>query len=771
MRYLAQTFTLCLLLFLSVSVYARDRDDSHDNQRSAVASAEHNQHRPDSDSSDHRDSRDNEDSVDHKDSAENEDDHNRRCERETAVKVRLAIIHPGIQSSIWSDGSVSLAIPLGNQGEAVATDIRIKHLQLGDAARVEPANLPTVIAELLPNEAEAVDARFIVPNGAADRALAFTIAGTFQYHHHRCPFVARTTVVPQNLPTGPFIATGSHVDKQFLRHAAFPPLPPPILEQFNDFDFNIIAQGEHRNFMQGPMLASPVQFLQPQLIPNLFPDPIFINDQRTFAISRHTTGSSIGGFPPDPSVAGADASDVVLMSYNTAIDVSRDGGKTFTRVPLVGTAGSYDPSDPSRNALFPQDDGGVCCDQVLTYLPDRGIYVWLLQYWWQANTNGPNRLRIAWATPAAIKADFLHAWTWVDLTSAGFGIGIEGLDYPDLAFSDNYVFVGVDHVINQPGGMQNGKVYSNRHIFARLSLNDIVDANVPTVGYSYVNPTYPNLIQNHIVQSSRDAMYFGALPNTSSISLFTWPDNSNSVGVVSTPISSFNPTGSSHTSLAPDGANWNAAPSNILGAVRVDPFVLCDNCNPPRYIYMAFSAATNGAGRPYPYVRVVKLDANGAARINESDIWNDTFAFSTPALNTNSSLGRDEVALSLALGGNGNYGDNAVGFLGDFVVYPTTDSDTTQAVYNRDKDGNKILDAGGNPTFGTRFGDYYSVRDSVGPATPNGRGTGYSTAAYAVKTLRTGSACYDVGCRALMHYVQFGRPSDLYPAPAPPPPR
>lgn len=120
--------------------------------------------------------------------------------------------------------------------------------------------------------------------------------------------------------------------------------------------------------------------------------------------------------------------------------------------------------------------------------------------------------------------------------------------------------------------------------------------------------------------------------------------------------------------------------------------------------------------------------------------------------------------------GGGSFADNAVGFLGDYVVYVTTDSDTTHAGYNRDKNGNIIYN-NGQPTYSVRFGDYYSVRNSVGPNTTNGRGVGYSTLGYAAKTNQNGKKCVDVGCYVVEHYVQFGRFGELIPNPPPPPPR
>jgi len=136
------------------------------------------------------------------------------------------------------------------------------------------------------------------------------------------------------------------------------------------------------------------------------------------------------GTPPDPNAAAATADGVVLATYNTGISVSTNGGANFTDINLFGPQ----PGNPARTSFFPQSDGGLCCDQVVVYVPNQNIFVWLLQYnpITACATNCPpapppaapatfritqtSRLRVAWATPAQVAADFWNAWTYVDLT-------------------------------------------------------------------------------------------------------------------------------------------------------------------------------------------------------------------------------------------------------------------------------------------------------------------------------------------------------------------
>lgn len=688
-----------------------------------------------------------------------DDEHGRGDDR-TAQTRPLDIPLPGIQSSVWPDGSVALAIPLHNTTKDLIDRVKVTDIRMSQSRRLAPASFPISLGDFVPDDIKSIDARFKVPRQGG--RLLVRVAGT--YGKHGCRFHARAFVTPQQNPSGPVPAIAGTIQKNSAGNAVFPPSPPPPPpeREFNAVGF-LPPPGPPRDLFPGP--PGSTGLAQAQAGPRNAQGPMDV------VFTRNTLGATYGGFPPDPTVAGNNADDVVMFAANTAVSYSTDGGLHFNTVNLFGTV---DPKNPARNGFFPQDDGGLCCDMVLTYLPNQNLFVWLLQYWpLQTGTDAAgnpitttNRLRIAWATPQDIKNNFLYAWTWVDLTSAGVGIGNDWMDFPDMAFSDNFLYVGVDHAIQNTGS-----VYLGRHIFARLSLHDIADPSIPSVGYQYMDPTYGGLYQNHIVQSSRDGFYWSAMPNTSTLTVWSWPDALNFAVPHDIPITSY--SNSDYSAKTPEGIDWNAAPKLALGATRVAPFFFCpDGCSgPTRFLYFAFSAGRSGTARPFPYVRVEKVDLDKFALVSELDIWNPGFAFSTPALASRPGNYRDEVAISLAVGGGGSFANNAVGFLGDFVVYVTTDSDTTHAAYNRDKFGTIIKDSLGNPTYAVRFGDYYSLRNSVGPQTDNGRGVGYSTLGYASKTAAAGRKCVDVGCSIDLHYVQFGRRGDLLPSPPPPPPR
>ena len=670
--------------------------------------------------------------------------------------VNLSIPLTGIQSSIWDDGSVSLSIPLHNTGDGTAEKVELTTIEVPTGERIDPSSLPLALGDIFPNDIKKIDARFKLPTIGVQYPVI--IRGTYTNIDGSYTFDVQSFFTPQQPSNAPITSNSGSIAKITTNNALYPSnLPPPQEErEFNGVGI-LPPLGQPRNLFITPSSATSIDRTTAfPLRTTAFPLQL---DPKSVVFTRNTIGAVYGGFPPDPSVAGNNADDVVMFTANTGVSYSTDSGLTFKTVNLLSL---NDPAIPHRNSFFPQDDGGLCCDQVLTYIPKLNLFVWLLQYWPVkiGGTSSTNRLRVAWAKPTDIKSDFLHAWTWVDLTSAGVGIGNDWMDYPDMAFSDNYLYVGVDHGITNTS-----QVYGNRHIFARLSLNDIADPNIPTVSYQYMDPSREGLYQNHIAQSSADTMYWTAM-DTSTLTVYSWPDSSNSATPHDIKISSFSNT--DYSAPTPEKIDWNAGPKMVLGATRVEPSFFCppSGCSvPTRFLYFAFSAGRSGSGRPYPYVRVEKVDRDSFNLVNELDIWNPGFAFSMPALVSRPGNNYDEVAISLAIGGGGNFADNAVGFIGDYVVYVTTDSDTTHAGYARDTNNKIIYDSNGNPTYAVRFGDYYSARNSIGPITTNGRGVGYSTLGYSSKTNVAGKKCVDVGCSINLHYVQFGRNSDLIPPP------
>jgi hypothetical protein len=681
---------------------------------------------------------------------------------EACKDSRLAMFAPGIQSTVWDDGSVAVAIPIEDQGQNPARNVQVTKFNIQSGTRIAPAQLPLTLGLILPKGVDVMDAHYKFP--AVGTTYSVNVGGSYHVRGQVCSFDILSTVSPHLRDHNPITSKAGKTQKVNPSTALYPS-PVPSTSPEPEFNANgaRAPQGQPRRLFPATPKGTSLELVTPSSLGKAQPQPPG-STASAVEIAKNIGGGPYGGFPPDPNAAGADPSQVVIYTANTGISYSVNDGP-FTTVNLSNV---HDPSNPKRTTFFPESDGGLCCDQVVQYIPKRNIFVWLQQYWEApitlngVATKGPNRLRIAWSTPAAIASDFLHAWTYVDLTSAQLGLGNDWMDYPDLAFSDNYLYVGVDHAIQGKDSVD-----VDRHVIVRLSLNDIVGPG-PTVNFQYMDPAYNGLWQNHIVQNSNDAMYWTARPDTSTLTVFAWPDSSQSA----TPphdikISSYN--NSDYSVPGPDGPDWNVAPHATLGAARTHQAQICtrSGCPPSDFLYFALSAGRDTANnRAYPYVRVEKVNTANFTLLSEVDIWNSAYAFATPALGSPASPGQDEVAISLVTGGGVHFANNAVGFLNDFVVYVTTDSDATQASYLRDKTGNIIYDDSGNPEFHTRYGDYFDARNSIGLRTPNGIGVGYSTLGYAIKA-QPNQNCAEARCSTNLHYILWGRPGELNPA-APP---
>jgi hypothetical protein len=548
-------------------------------------------------------------------------------------------------------------------------------------------------------------------------------------------------ISPNTALPGPVASTPGQAVKQNPNTAFYPPAPPPAPGEPN---------GESPVFV--PM-GQPRQVFPPT------PSGTSLGTSAGGAAVQIPINTSIrnAGVPPDPNAASADAKGPTLATYNTGISFSPDGGATFTDIPLT----SPQPGNPARTSFFPESDGGVCCDQVVVYLPNQNLFIWLLQYWpvTFCATNCPPqpppapqatfgiqqapRLRLAWATPSAAAADFWNAWTYIDLTgtsvpgvSSGLGIkNNEWLDYPDMAWSDTFLYVGIDHGSTTPG-----QVYTGRRIVARLSLADIANTASPTVNYNYAEFSGSNgLNKTHFVQGAPGRMVVGSLDDGSTLRVFTWKDGDASIPApVSLAISTIQ-RGSSYTSTAPDGSDWVAVsfPGNITGGAYRNILTGLGGPSSDEYMF-AFDAGANPAGgRPRSYVRLETLttDGDGYKVSAEYDIWNNDYAFAMAALGSDG----NEIGITLGVGGGTlGYPQHAVGYKDDFVVYQVTSSNATQT---------------------SRFGDYFSNR-----VIPGGL---FATQVYDVLLNPlpagvTSGTCASVGCTARMRFVQYGRP--------PPPP-
>jgi hypothetical protein len=644
-------------------------------------------------------------------------------------------------TSVWSTDhtQVGVQFQIANNGTADADNVVVKSVtvQGGSVSPNSPA-LPIVLGTIEAGHDQLLNLVITVPLANGTTRYLVTVSGTYASGPTTYGFSINRALFPNSTGPGPIspVSMTSATKAPPYTGVVFPPLPPPP------------PPGSGPN-AETPMLIpiGPPVSGPPIMSPDSVPGTVTPGGAVVIPVSNVRALGA--GTPPDPNAA-ASADGVVLSTYNSGISYSTDGGTTFTDVNLFTAIAG-------RPSFFPQDDGGLCCDQVVVFIPDpnRPLFVWLLQYnpRLACATNcgppvapnatfsitQPNRLRVAWATPADIRTNFNNAWTYADLTAPGLGTtAAEWVDYPDLAWSDNFLYVGVDHGFPTWPCATCSQVYVGRRIVARLSLADM-RSGAGTLNYQFTELTGSNgLNKNHFVQQAPNTMVVGSLDNSSTLRIFTWDDNSNSINNTTVALNNQIKVGAAYTSIAPDGTDWLAVsfPGNITGAVY-RRFILFGGGSQDQYLF-AFDAGVDPPGRPQAYVRLETLVRSGTnfTVLEEYDIFNTDRAFAMAALARDNTFVSPIVGFSVAMGGGTfGYPQMAVGFKGDFVVYQVTNSNATQV---------------------SRFGDYLSARWI--PDTPDGSDFAAQVYDVILNPVPPGgtATCAAVGCVANPRYVRFG---------------
>ena len=191
-------------------------------------------------------------------------------------------------------------------------------------------------------------------------------------------------------------------------------------------------------------------------------------------------------------MSGSDSeNDVVMVSYNWGCDVSTDGGATWRLL--------------SPYTVFPNTlAGGFCCDQVVLYVPRSDIFCWFLQY--GADAAGQGAFRIAVATSDSVLND-PTAWTYWDFVAGDFGWPTADMDYPDMSYSDRYLYVSTD-------------VMGSGRVTMRIQLEEL--RNGGTINFEYTDPEDgKNVWGAHLVQQTTDMGLWAGHQDNSHLVFFT----------------------------------------------------------------------------------------------------------------------------------------------------------------------------------------------------------------------------------------------------------
>jgi hypothetical protein len=358
--------------------------------------------------------------------------------------------------------------------------------------------------------------------------------------------------------------------------------------------------------------------------------------------------------PEEPTAAIAPNAGVVWYTGNTSDALSTDDGKTFT---------TFNPSN-----VLPDQGLSFCCDQVVSYSPQRNLFVWVSQYWCNKSclvsdgktppsnvcrTDGvANRIRIAVATPEALKANASNpgaAWTYWDITPSTIGAGPDAwFDRSDMSVNPDNFNWGVDIICGNAGNLQ------GRISLAQLAARGSVTLNYATIGG-----------QRTVAQGlGTTTTYYTGASSLSQAEIWSWAPFSGTlfrhqINHSSVPI--FN-----NAINGTDGSNWydrygifpgevesSTISGNTLyeaqGTGRAECTANCSSTNPT--LHQVFNE---------PAIFISEYNINTWTKTGERWLWNPTLAFGWPALQTD---GAGDVGIAFRASADNQNAQPVAGFL------------------------------------------------------------------------------------------------------------
>ncbi len=377
--------------------------------------------------------------------------------------------------------------------------------------------------------------------------------------------------------------------------------------------------------------------------------------QNTVLDSTATAGQT--SVDDEPSVASF--GNNIFYTGNFYAALSTDGGHTF---------GYIDPF-----TAFPTVYSGFCCNQRATYVPGWDMTAWSMMYTPDANNNNIARLAVARGADGLAS----NAWTYWDFksTDASLPDGLF-LDYPQIAYSSNDLYLTAD-ALNPDGSTFAAVIF-------RCPLSDLVAGNPNIVCTSFYLSNADTFTP---VDGATTTMYWADHVNTSTLQVFSWPENVDWPGVTSKTVEHSAYPNTNNSCPSPDGTNMCGFEKsfNPIHGGWVANGVL-------GFMWDAAQGSGGLGTFPYPYVHVVELNQGSLALIDQPVIWSISvgWAFGSVTPNGNGGLG-----VSIASSGGGNYPGSVV------MVRDNLNPTSWQPLYARQS-------TNGPPQ--NRWGDYLTVR-------------------------------------------------------------
>jgi hypothetical protein len=274
--------------------------------------------------------------------------------------------------------------------------------------------------------------------------------------------------------------------------------------------------------------------------------------------------------------------------------------------------------------FFPAAAGGFCCDQTLIFIPKIRMHVWVLQY---IKANNTNVLRIAFKQT---KLGTQSGWKWWDLVPATFNPqwSTDWFDYNHAALSDNFLYVGTNMFAGATDSFQ-------RAVMFRIPFTAFQTGNLAVERFA----TSANF-SLRCVQGATTRMYFGSHEGglANKLRIFAWPENTAAVTSAVVPITPWNGA-SPYGPVGPGASNWiGRCDGRITGAWAAKG----------RLGFM-WTANKQGTARPFPFVRVARIDEAKMKLIDEPDIWSGSIAYAYPDACPND---QGDLGITLFAGGN-----------------------------------------------------------------------------------------------------------------------
>ncbi len=589
---------------------------------------------------------------------------------------------PGL--GIESDDRLLVALPIVNRGKQTAQSVRITSATMTSSQGLSPRAFPVVLGDITPEHDVVFETSFSVSKLKSGSRQLLVVRGTTMDKGTPITFSLRKyiTIPMRSGESAPLRFTSVKVEFGVGTFYPGTPVPGAAEEHTNEDVGPPIPTGTRRGNLQpsspqtrvvpGTLADARSEGSLGQLIraANAGDDPV------VFVRSTQTVATTGGAFP---DASGASSNNVVLYSNNAALRFSTDGGVSF--------AGNLSP--PGNLNV----DGGSDGDHVIIYIPKIDRFVWFMQFWATNKTSGPNRYRVAVASPQQVIDSNGKAWMYFDLTSGLFGFGTDWMDYPDLAVGDKFLHFSAN-VIGANAG----------RLVGRIPLSDLKNGGVINIGFT--GTPLSMAWGSHLAQNITSTAYLAGHNGNSGLRIFSFPENSPGYSVHDINIDTWPNDPDKYVSIAPhglpDNKNWLACYTKdpkksclpgtaIIGAAR-KPRLQCIGDKPVDgdELWLAWTASASkekeGDGFRQPHVQLVKIDTSNYSKLSQEQIWNDKLAFAYPALAVNT---RKEVGVAIAIGGGGSDSNFGVSIYGDPNIYlPPVLADASI----------------------TRYGDYFAIR-------------------------------------------------------------